>query len=81
MTKTRIAQITVNVILTAKISRFTREAIATHTKYDDESIPAIAGGVVVSGIVTSKTEPITDAKIAEIADWFTAKKEARNNNK
>jgi hypothetical protein len=81
MTKTRIAQTAVNAIIGAKTAQFTRETISAHTNFDDDSIPAIAGGVVVGGIVTSKTEPYTDAKVAQIAAWLTAKKEARNDNK
>lgn len=79
MTKTRIAQTAVNAIVAAKTAQFTKETISAHTNYDEDSIPAIVGGVTVAGVVTSKTEPFTDAKIEKIAAWLTAKKEARNN--
>lgn len=79
MTKTRIAQMVVSAVVASKTSSLTKETISAHTHYEEDSIAAVVGGAVVAGVVVSKTDPITDAKVAQIAAWITAKKEARNN--
>lgn len=79
ISKTEIAKLAVNAIVASKTTQITKQQIATHTNLNEDDVTVIVGGVVVAGIVTSKTEPHTDSAVEKIAAWIKAKKEARNN--
>lgn len=79
ISKTEIAKLAVHAIVASKTSQITRQQIATHTKLEEDEVTTIVAGVVVGGVVASKTEPHTDAAVEKIAAWIKARKEARNN--
>jgi hypothetical protein len=79
ISKTEIAKLAVNAIVASKTTQITRQQIAAHTKLEENEVTTIVAGVVAAGVVSSKTEPHTDAAVEKIAAWIKTKKEARNN--
>lgn len=80
-TKRNVAKYIVTALVAGKTAGLTRDAIADHTRFDrDDTVVEIVGTVVGWG-VSQKVKPYTDRAVDKTADWYTTRKDKKNQDK
>lgn len=80
-TARNVTKFVAKAIVAAKTAEITADAIEDHTSYSKDDLPVDLGSKVVGWYISEKLEPVTDKIVDTVADFVTAKREARQAKK